>query len=162
MNKLSAGDDTGPIPELSDLQQVAIAMREFIRHPSDIPIQYDVIEAKHIGLGPLMNVSRGGVCFNSQDPLPVGAHVHIEIPIETPSFQAEGDVAWCQEEGSTYTIGVAFDDRSSAYSVRMVEQVCYIEHYRASVKVCEGRDLTSEEAAQEWVERYAADFPPSH
>ena len=41
----------------------------------------------------------------------------------------------------------------------MVEQICHIEHYRIKVKENDGRDLNIEEAAQEWIEKYARDFP---
>jgi hypothetical protein len=45
----------------------------------------------------------------------------------------------------------------------MVEQVCHIEQYKRSAKDNEGRELTSEQAATEWIARHAADFPnPSH
>ena len=107
----------------------------------------------------MLNVSRGGLSFFSEEALPLGAIIHIAIPIDDPAFEVEGSVVWCRPDGAAYTIGVVFDDQSSAYSVRMVEQVCYIEHYRASVKVNEGRELSSEQAAQEWINKYAADFP---
>jgi hypothetical protein len=41
----------------------------------------------------------------------------------------------------------------------MIEQICHIEHYRKEVKLAEGRELSSEEAADEWIKRYAGDFP---
>jgi hypothetical protein len=41
----------------------------------------------------------------------------------------------------------------------MIEQICHIEHYRKEVKLVEGRELSSEEAADEWITRYAGDFP---
>ena len=56
-------------------------------------------------------------------------------------------------------MGVQFTDSTTQFSVRMVEQICHIEHYRAEVLRVENRDLTSEEAAKEWVEKFAADFP---
>jgi ABC-type Fe3+-hydroxamate transport system substrate-binding protein len=40
----------------------------------------------------------------------------------------------------------------------MVGQVYQIEHYRQEVEQLEGRILGSEEAAEEWIQRYAADF----
>ena len=40
----------------------------------------------------------------------------------------------------------------------MVEQICHVEHYRRQVRQIEGRQLDGEEAAQEWVSKYAADF----
>ncbi len=43
--------------------------------------------------------------------------------------------------------------------MRMVEQVCHIERYRADVLEREGRALTGEQAAEEWIKRYAEDFP---
>ncbi len=41
----------------------------------------------------------------------------------------------------------------------MIEQVCYIEQYRKEVLKKEGRKLSGEEAAMEWVEKYAKDSP---
>lgn len=137
-----------------------LLMRRFIRHPSSVPINFDVIECgRASGSTALVNVSRGGLCFYSDVPLPKGARVHIEIPIESPPFEVIGQVTWCHMDDKYFSIGVAFETQSEAYSVRMVEQVCYIEHYRRWVAQSEGRSLSSEEAAQEWVEHYAAEFP---
>lgn len=139
-------------------------MRRFIRHPSDIPIEYQVNNGDHLQRRPLKNIGAGGLCFVSEQPIAQGAKIHIHIPlafeqVKDDCFDAEGYVAWCLAEEGAYTVGVEFDDQSSRYSVRMVEQVCHIEHYRADVREHEGRELTSEEAAKEWVERYAAEFP---
>ncbi len=134
-------------------------MRRFIRHPSAIPIDFDIVEQEHSAHSPLINVSRGGLCFSSNKALPIGATLHIEIQIEQPPFEVEGAIAWCRPDGERFTVGVAFNDRSTAYSVRMVEQVCYIEHYRRWARSSEGRELSSEQAAMEWVSKYAADFP---
>jgi hypothetical protein len=41
----------------------------------------------------------------------------------------------------------------------MVEQVCHIEEYRRTVQRLEGRELSAEEAAFEWIHRFAAQFP---
>ena len=41
----------------------------------------------------------------------------------------------------------------------MVEQICHIEQYRREVLKKEGRRLSSEEAASEWIVKYASDFP---
>ena len=139
-------------------------MRRFIRHPSDIPIEFQVNDSTDYAKRPLKNIGAGGLCFLSEKPIEQGAKVHIHIPlafeqIQSDSFDAEGYVAWCLAEEDGYTVGVEFDDQSSRYSVRMVEQVCHIEHYRADVREHEGRVLSAEEAAKEWVERYAAEFP---
>ncbi|WNO09838.1 PilZ domain-containing protein [Teredinibacter sp. KSP-S5-2] len=133
-------------------------MRRYIRHPSGIPIRY-CLEESEGKAERLKDVSRGGLCFNSECPLRAGAHIRIEIPVDTSDYRADGQVAWCHQEGDHYAVGVKFEDTSTQYSVRMVEQVCHIEDYRVNVLQHEGRDLTSEEAAREWVAKYAADFP---
>ena len=68
-------------------------------------------------------------------------------------------MAWCQNEGGQYAVGVQFLDSEEAFRVRMVEQVCHIESYRRDIAEREGRQLTAEEAALEWIGRYASSFP---
>jgi hypothetical protein len=41
----------------------------------------------------------------------------------------------------------------------MVEQVAYIESYKKQVREREGRTITGEQAAFEWIARYADSFP---
>ncbi|SMF43529.1 PilZ domain-containing protein [Alteromonadaceae bacterium Bs31] len=143
-------------------------MRQFIRHPSGIPISYclgrartklSAVQRDFFASDRLRDVSRGGLCFNADCPVRKGTPIHIEISIHSPPYAAEGTVAWCRPEGDHFAVGVRFDEPSTRYSIRMVEQVCHIEHYRASILESEGRELSSEQAANEWVEKYAAEFP---
>jgi PilZ domain. len=107
----------------------------------------------------LRDVSHGGLCFSADCPVRKGTQIHIEIAIENPPYEADGVVAWCRPEGDHFAVGVQFNEPSTQFSVRMVEQVCHIEHYRTLVRQEEGRHLSSEEAAEEWVAKYAAEFP---
>ena len=133
-------------------------MRRFIRHPVDIPINYQLLEQQQ-EKKKLKNVSRGGLCFKTNESIPVGVAIHVEIPACQPKFESDGIVVWCSRSDDTYDIGVQFDDCSSEFNLRMVEQVCYIEHYKNYVWEKEGRRLTGEEAASEWIQKYAAIFP---
>jgi hypothetical protein len=156
------------------LQQLIIhneesVMRRYIRHPSEIPIQFQINETEPPVAHRMRDVSEGGLCFTADRPLARGTRIHLHIPLmqqtseldaaESTAFEADGVVAWCRREGQSYAVGVQFADQSTHFGVRMVEQVCHIEHYRYDVLQEEGRVLSSEEAAREWVERYAADFP---
>lgn len=144
-------------------------MRKYIRHPSDIPINFCVSNNDAPQAHRVKDVSVGGLCFNSDKPVERGTPIHIHIPVvmqpqssdrQAPDqFDADGVVAWCRPEGGGYSVGVQFADANTRFGLRMVEQICHIEHYRADVLQAEGRTLSSEEAAREWVERYAADFP---
>lgn len=135
-------------------------MREYIRHPSDIPIKYHVqgtAEATHIDT--LKNISTGGLSFRSTIEIKVNTPIIINIPVIKPGFRVRGIVVWCHLIDGAYDIGVRFLDKESEFRVRMIEQICYIEHYRREVLLSEGRRISSEQAAHEWIERFAQDFP---
>ena len=107
----------------------------------------------------LKDISEGGLSFLSETCFGSGAKIHIRIPLREPVFETDGIVVWCRERDSKYEVGVQFVDPASEYRVRMVEQVAYIEHYKAEILKNEGRKLTGTEAAKEWIARYARDFP---
>ena len=56
-------------------------------------------------------------------------------------------------------MGVAFTEPDDLFRVRMVEQLCHIEHYKAEVLAREGRRLNGEQAAREEVGKFAHQFP---
>lgn len=134
-------------------------MRQYLRHPSDVPIAYRLGEVVANRSHYLRNIGKGGLCFSSRIAIALGAHIHIEIPIAEPVFKADGIVVWCEPADDDFEVGVRFEGVDSDYGLRMVEQVCQIEHYRHEIYKSEGRLLTSEEAALEWIQKYAAGFP---
>jgi len=66
---------------------------------------------------------------------------------------------WNKKTGNGFEVGLKFDDPDEIFRLRMIEQICHIEHYRTEVERQDGRYLTSEEAAREWISLYAAEFP---
>lgn len=134
-------------------------MRKYIRHPSDIPITFNRVNVAADQKEYLKNISIGGLCFESQRYIEQGTVLSIQIPLTTPTFEEQGIVIWCQPESEHYDIGVQFVSEDTSFRVRMVEQVCYIEHYKHEVLAKEGRKLSGEEAAVEWITKYAKDFP---
>jgi hypothetical protein len=139
-------------------QPRGMPMRNFIRHPADIPIEV----AKTGGLwasGDAVDFGHGGLSLVASGPHAVGELLHLRIPFVKPPFDARGRVAWCRRRRGRYQLGVAFLDSEDAFQARMVEQVCHIEHYRRQQLERDGRTLTRREAALEWIARYAANFP---
>ncbi len=138
--------------------------RHYIRHPTAIPLHFELGE---LGAGLAVSeqtcaakdITEGGLCFVSQQPLIIGQHIHITIQYCEPKFSANGVVKWCTQDSDRFLIGVAFEDASVKYALRMVEQVCYIEDYRNQIKREQGINLTSEQAARQWIQKYAANFP---
>ena len=84
----------------------------------------------------------------------------MRIAYVEPAFEARARVAWCRprRDGGGYEVGVSFLDAEDVFRARMVAQVCYIEDYRRSIARAEGRELSSEEAAGEWIAKYAHNF----
>lgn len=134
--------------------------RQYIRHPTDIPIHWNLGDVVPPGNEHLRNISEGGLAFLSQVNIPIGATIEIHIPIERPEVSIRGEVVWCRpyDQGG-FEIGVRFIDAAQRFKMRMVEQVCHIEHYKREILQEEGRDLTSEAAALEWIKRFAKEFP---
>jgi hypothetical protein len=134
--------------------------RQFIRHPADVPIliRYEA-HATYVQRE-TKNVSFGGLAFSSDTRIEPDTMVSLRFPYLKPVFEVPtARVAWCESEGSRYAVGVQFVDSEEAYRVRMIEQLCYIESYRKEVGEREGRELTVDEAAFEWIERFGSSFP---
>ena len=131
--------------------------RQFIRHPTDIPIEFSINdEVEHIQV---KDIGDGGLCFSCNHSITIGKQIHIIIPICNPEFDADGIVRWCKQDGTSFLIGVAFQQEAVTFAVRMVEQVCHIEHYRSEMKIDKGIEMTSEQAAMEWISKHAHEFP---
>jgi hypothetical protein len=132
--------------------------REFPRHAVQVPLEIDRVDhASPAAEG--INVGFGGLAFVSASCPSVGEILRIRIPTVKPVFEVSTRVAWCRPEGGRYLVGVRFLDSSAAFRSRMVQQVCSIENYRREVQQFEGRELTPQQAAAEWIAQNAAQFP---
>jgi hypothetical protein len=135
--------------------------REFLRHTVHVPLVVERVagSASHTELG--VNVSFGGLAFQSSICPEIGQVLRLRIPTVEPPFEADARVVWCRPEAGKYLVGVTFLDSTAAFQSRMVQQVCSIENYRQEVQQHEGRTLSTQEAAAEWIARYAGRFPDS-
>lgn len=134
-------------------------MRRYIRHPAGIPIEVKAQGEMTHGIHNIVNLGVGGLAFRCPRDFAQGEVVEIRIAFVQPPFDAEARVAWCKPHGSGFELGIEFLNREDAYMARMVEQVCHIENYQKTVSRTEGRQLSLEDAAREWISKYAAKFP---
>jgi len=134
--------------------------RHYVRHPSDVPIAWSLEDIAVEGSEYLKNVSEGGLAFLSMAAVTLGALLVIQIPAIDPQVSLKGVVVWCSPcENQQYEVGVRFVDENNHFRMRMVEQICHIEHFKKEILETEGRVISGEEAALEWISRYATDFP---
>lgn len=143
--------------------------RAWIRHPAGMAIDVqpgtaltcwraDVAAAAH-GAEHLRDISLGGLACYSRLPHTCGEIVSITIPCTHPPFEVVGRVVWCVVLAGGFDLGVQFMHQDDAFAARMVEQICHIERYRQEMLEHHGREMDSETAAREWIEKFAADFP---
>lgn len=133
--------------------------RQFLRHTVRVPLEIEAVSDAPL-LERATNVSFGGLAFESTACREIGEILRLRIPTVHPPFEAQAKVAWCRPEGSAFLIGVEFLDSSAAFQSRMVQQVCSIENYRREMEES-GRTLTTDEAANEWISKFAGRFPDS-
>ena len=134
--------------------------RRFIRHTADVPLEIRAVPGSAPVVQQGTNVSEGGLAFVADACLDPEETIEIRIPEVDPPFEAHGRVVWCRpEDDGRYLVGVQFLDATDTFRARMVEQVCTIEKYRKDVQEQEGRELDPQEAAAEWIQKYAGRFP---
>ncbi len=75
------------------------------------------------------------------------------MPLVIPVFREKGKVVWCAKRKDYYDVGVEYVDRDMKSHANIVEQVCDIEDYKHDVLKKEGRKLSGEEAAVEWLSK---------
>lgn len=131
--------------------------RNFIRHPLDMPIEVLPGTGERQS-GEMLNLSLGGVAFQCPVDHAPGTDVTLRIACCDPVAEVAGQVVWCEPEGRMYDVGVAFYHPGDAYKMRLVEQACHIQQYRLDRVIEDGCYLTLDEAAREWIVRFARRF----
>lgn len=133
-------------------------MRHFLRHSSDMPVEIRLRKQKVIPKQRLHNISLGGVACNCGRAFRRGTAIDLLIPLLGDDAHYQGVVAWCRKQTDDYLVGIAFVDEDALFRARLVEQVCQIEGYRQTCEKVQGRHLSIELAAEEWISQYAAGF----
>lgn len=137
-----------------------MGMRQFIQHPVNIPIDVSIAcHATEAVIAQSCSLGVGGLSFLANQEISPGTHVRVRISHLSFDFNTEAKVVWCRRCQQGSELGVEFLSADDAYQLRMFEQICHIENYRLEISRNEGRTLTAEEAASEWVIKHSADFP---
>ncbi len=134
----------------------SIALLPVIDHPTSQPLRYRIEPDLH-----LTERRRRGVLlrFHSRRHLPRGTRLELQIPIRGEVHTFHGEVIRLEGSTESHRVEVWINHREESFAARMVEQLCHIAHYRLGVVRREGRNISEEQAADEWISRFAADFP---
>lgn len=129
-------------------------MRGYIRHPDAIPLEVSLASNTIVA----ENDERPGLCCSVKQAFAPGTVVRIHIPLPPEPFTAYGKVRCCSWQQGRWLAKITLPSAQACYRLRMAEQLCQIEVYRQDVVVQQGRALGLEQAAAEWIARYAAEF----
>ena len=142
------------------MQEDNTAIRRHIRHVTGIPIEVNLEYHKSYQAedDTITNVSLGGLCFIADDRLDINEPIQVRFPILDKEASIDAKVVWCNKTAKGYEVGLEFHDPEEVERLKMVEQICQIENFRQEQEEREGRKLSSEQAAREWVSRYAGEF----
>lgn len=142
------------------MQEDNTAIRRHVRHVTGIPIEItiDFDRSYRAEDESVTNVSLGGLSFIASDRLDVGESIQVKIPVLNEEHSLDGLVVWCNKTAKGYEVGLEFNDPEEVERLRMIEQISQIESFRQDLEKREGRKLSSEQAAREWVSKYAGEF----
>ena len=136
--------------------------RQFIRHASSVPLHFHKEEHRHEPPQELTDISHGGLAFMSTVQHQPGDVIELSFPSLENHPIVEGEIVWSRETPGTHTKryheGLRFLSEADHFRARLVEQICYIEAYTEEQKQS-GREISPEEAAEEWARKFAASFP---
>ena len=130
-------------------------MRQYVRHATETPIQCMTPHGQLSDNPVMRNVSKTGMCFTTGTKIDPKSNVQLKIPFHGADVELLGTVMWCHDMESHFELGVRFDDNRPDTTTKMIEQICSVEEYRQQVKERERRQISSDEAAREWMEKFA-------
>ncbi|MFY0677401.1 MAG: PilZ domain-containing protein [Neptuniibacter sp.] len=127
-----------------------------IHHPEEFSIELQQKKTPHPLSDKYLNLKL--VCHSST-PFSSGESVAIHLPSVSNNDEVMGVVEWCNSSQQGFELGIKFSDPNELMRLRMLEQLCFIKRYRNHVLHIEGRDLSDQDAALEWIAKYARLFP---
>jgi len=144
------------------VQEDNTAIPRHIRHVSGIPIAVtlDFNHSYQVEDDSITKVSLGGLCFIASDRLELNESIQVRFPALNQEHSLDGKVVWCNKTVKGYEVGLEFGDAAEVERLKMIEQICQIESFRQEQEKRVGCKLSGEQAAREWVSRYAGEFSP--
>lgn len=106
------------------------------------------------------DLSEGGLSFLLSEEVAEGTQLDLTIPLEGRRFHITGTVVYCRKEtaNNAYRIGIFFVNPDMAFRAKLAEEVLRIEEFRKEMSRRMGCEISPEDAARRWIEKYAEKF----
>jgi hypothetical protein len=107
--------------------------RKFVRHPAEIPIEYELEGDVSDSTQMTRNISFGGLCFQSPVQLEKDMIIQLRFTSLNPDFRIRGRIAWSASKGDSYDVGVEFMDQGDARLAKIIEEIIQIKNFQKQV-----------------------------
>lgn len=112
---------------MSELAKIDKEQRQFPRVPLHGPLHFQVKTTSKFGSTVSRDISEGGIRFLSDDFVPVGTSMILEVNLDnSPKYiNAVADVVWSQKvpHSERYQLGLRFSEINEAYYQDICEYV---------------------------------------
>ena len=133
--------------------------RQYTRHRISVPLTVRAASEGAELRSTVGDLSEGGLCFACSTPFETGASIEVSLPIADVRFTLIGTVTRSTPtDDGGYCVAIAFLHPEVSFRMKLAEQLLRIQELRKELARERGEDVTPEEAARQWVERYAAEF----
>ena len=134
--------------------------RKYFRHPIHAPLKLRTKSAEEISIPESSDISLGGLSFFWSARLSKGNLITVSIPVKQKSFEIKGRVVYSIEDSKTgkYRTGISFIDPPSAFRAKLAEEALEILQYRRTLSQEKGEQISEEEAANRWIQKFAEGF----
>ncbi len=135
--------------------------RKYYRHPISAPLKLRSTNRKQDIQTETSELSLGGLSFLWREKLSRGSFVDLSIPIKDKLFEIRGRVTYSVDDikSGKFRTGILFIDSPSAFRAKLAEEALEIIRYRKEMSRELGTEVTEEEAAKKWIQRFAKEFP---
>ena len=160
MFKKRSADKRRSVPVNVGNVPISDAQTGFIHHRQGFPLDYKRLLSDPEKEQSADAEGNTGLLFHSEEYLQPGTAIEATITLKNRPEKIRGKVVMVRECDDYYEIGLWLAHHADASRARIVEQACYIEEYIRDKKLREGPFVINREnAAEEWISKYAAEVP---
>lgn len=146
---------------MTDPQRL-IEARKYLRHSMDAPLSCAVRSEGVETTAGLVDISDGGASISSKAKYRKGQSIELRFPVFKDCSVVPGTIAWDRTDKDSpenHRYGIKFKDDTDKAMLRMVEMICHIMTFRAMQEHLTGKSIPADDAAREWLSKYADTFP---
>ena len=134
--------------------------RKHQRYLIQTPLKYQDLRSLKSGSSSCCDISSGGISFLAHESLAKGASIQVTIPVNDQVFKRTGHVAYSNHMANVnrYRTGLEFEDEVAGFNTKLEEQQFKIKYYQDQLSQELKREISEEEAARRWVDKYMRQF----